>query len=487
MYFAFVDRFSDGYPSNNGSPVAGVSTAGNYQGGDFKGVQNKIESGYFGELGVNAIWLTVPVDNADGSGLGTDGRQYSAYHGYWPKNLDTTEPRFGSVAELKSVVDAAHAKGIRIILDYAMNHVHVEAPVYQQHPDWFWPSDLGGQSCICGSSACPWDGPTAKRCWFTDYLPDFDFTNAAARKYSVDNVLWWMQQSGADGLRLDAVKHVEDAWLTDLRVRLTTDIEPVTKHHVYLVGETFTGDKTLIKSYVRESMLDGQFDFPLRLQVISSLLTRTVPMTELASFLDGNDGYYGASAVMSTFVGNHDLPRSIHFAQDVPISTNAWYDGKDRAWTNQPGVPSELAAFERMGNAYTLLFATKGVPMLYYGDEVGMAGAGDPDNRRMMQWSGYSSGQQALLAHVKRLGQLRATLPALRQGTRTTLAASTDTLVYRMSTASQTVYVAINRSDSAQQVSNLPASPMIDRLTSAGFTGSTVTVPARSALILTAP
>src|SRR4029077_12599630 len=142
LYFVFVDRFYDGNPANNGAQVAGVAPAANYQGGDYAGVTKKIQDGYFTDLGVNTLWLTVPMDNPEVSGLGTDGKEYSAYHGYWPQNLDQTEERFGSLAELKSLVDAAHGKGLKVILDYAMNHVHASAPVYAQHPDWFWPQDL---------------------------------------------------------------------------------------------------------------------------------------------------------------------------------------------------------------------------------------------------------------------------------------------------------------------------------------------------------
>src|SRR6185295_8911162 len=107
-----------------------------------------------------------------------------------PMVLDQTEPRFGTMAELKALVTAAHAANMKVILDYAMHHVHKSAPIYAQHPEYFFPPTYNGQSCICGSGACPWDGPTATRCYFTDYLPTFDFTSGTARKFSVDNAVW---------------------------------------------------------------------------------------------------------------------------------------------------------------------------------------------------------------------------------------------------------------------------------------------------------
>jgi glycosidase len=482
LYFVFVDRFLDGDPSNNGAKTPNVPADIDWKGGDWAGVKAKIDEGYFGELGVNVLWLSVPMDNTSQAGLGDDGNNYSAYHGYWPQNLDQSEEHFGSLVELKDVVDAAHAQGIKVILDYAMNHVHSSSPVYAQHQDWFWSlADCG----VCGQG-CSWDGAEGKKCWFRDYLPDFNFSNAAARDFSVDNALWWIDQTGIDGFRLDAVKHIEDQWILDLRSRVTAEIEPQTGEHFYMVGETFTGDKPTIKYYVNPvTMLDGQFDFPLRVELVNSLLNRTSSMSALDGFLAGNDNYYGAG-VMSTFVGNHDVPRAIHFAASNGGDewANAWYDGKDKGW-NSLGLPAGDAPFERLMNAFTLLYTTKGVPLMYYGDEVGLPGAGDPDNRRMMQWSGYSNGQQKLFDHTKKLGQIRAAHVALRRGTRTTLSVNTDTYAYKLVGSGDTVYVALNRSDSSQQVGGLPASALTDQLTGASAQGPTVTVPARSAMILT--
>ncbi len=486
MYFVLVDRFVDGNPSNNGPTQPGVQQPAAYRGGDWAGLLTKIEEDYFGDLGVNTLWLSVPMDNADVAGIGDDGHQYSAYHGYWPKDLDTVEARFGTEQELVAVVDAAHARGIKVIVDYAMNHVHISSPLYAENPDWFWPLDNSGQNCVCGDG-CSWDGAEGRRCWFRDYLPDFNFTNSAARAWSVDNAVSWAQSLGLDGFRLDAVKHIEGQWLLDLRSRIKNELEPVTQQHFYMVGETFTGDQGLIGYYVNPStMLDGQFDFPLRAQVLRSMLIRNAPMSELDGFVASNLGLYGAG-VMSTFIGNHDIPRTIHFAEDAPLWNDPWAGGKERAWSNQPGLPGGTSAFERMANAFTLLYTLPGVPLIYYGDEVGMPGAGDPDNRRMMQWSGYSAGQTLLKNHLANLASVRAAHPSLRRGTRTSLGASADTMAFKMTTAGDEVFVVINRADSAQNVGGLPAQAFTDELTGASLSGPSVSVPARSARILVVP
>jgi glycosidase len=486
LYFVFVDRFVDGDPSNNGASVPNVEQPANYQGGDWAGVLSKIEDGYFTDLGINVLWLTVPMDNTDDSGMGNDAHRHSAYHGYWPKDLDAVEQRFGTLTDLVAVVEAAHLRDIKVIVDYAMNHVHASSPVYTQNPSWFWPLDNGGKYCVCGDG-CSWDGADGKRCWFTDYLPDFDFTNQAARNFSVQNAIDWIELTGIDGFRLDAVKHIEDAWITDLRARVTAEIEPVSGQHFYMVGETFTGDRGTIGYYVNPStMLDGQFDFPLRGAIISSLMTRTATMHDLDGFIIDNESYYGGG-IMSTFIGNHDVPRSIHFAQDNPIWYDSWSGGKDKAWYGTPGLPSETSAFERFANAYTVLFSLPGVPLIYYGDEIGLPGAGDPDNRRQMQWSGYSAGQLMLKAHLQQLTTIRAAHPALRRGTRTTLSVTNDTIAYRMQAGSDEVIVVVNRGDGAASVGGLPSSSFVDEIDGSSHSGPTISVPPRSSRMLVGP
>lgn len=480
IYFVFVDRFANGDQSNDG-PI-GVESPADWQGGDWAGVMQKIDEGYFDDLGVNCLWLSVPMNNTQDSGIGTDGHQYSAYHGYWPQHLDQTEEHFGTMAELQALVELAHAHDIKVLFDYAMNHVHASAPVYADHSEWFWPNDNGsGGDCVCGSG-CAWEGSDARRCWFTPYLPDFNFTNAEARDYSVSNAMQWIADTGVDGFRLDAVKHIEDQWLLDLRARVRNEVEPNTGEHFYMVGETYTGDRDLIKYYVNSSMLDGQFDFPLRMQIANKLLMRQGSLTELATFMDSNDEFYGA-AIMSTFIGNHDIPRVIHLAEDVPVWDNEWSDGKDMAWGNI-GLPGNMAPFERMALGFTVILTTPGAPLIYYGDEVGMAGAGDPDNRRFMQWSGYSGGQEFLLDHVMTLNAIRAEQLPLRRGDRTTLSADNDTFVYEMAYGVERVYVALNRADGTRTAGNLPGGDYQDLLSGQTVAGPSVNLPARTSMVL---
>ncbi len=498
IYFVFVDRFNDGGVANcsvsaNGSPLPPIA---NYQGGDWPGVTKKIQEGYFNGLGVNTLWLTVPLANTHNAGQGTSGdtHSYSGYHGYWPK-IDNNDPAqlaaescFGTQADLKTLVDAAHAKNIKVLFDYAMVHAHSTSGVYANHRDWFWPNDNGrGGNCICGEG-CSWDTiPDRERCWFTDYLPHWNYTNSAARNYSVTNAVQWAKQLGVDGFRLDAIKHVDMSWLTDLRSKLKSEITATQnpQQRFYLVGETYDfGDRDMLKKYVDPATkMDGQFDFPLRKSVVETTLIRNRPISELASFMDSNDFYYGADAVMSTFIGNHDLPRIIHLAGNNRL----WGDdqgagGKDRAWANQPTIPSEREAFERVANGFSVLFTNRGAPLLYYGDEIGLPGAGDPDNRRMMTFTGLNSNQTWLKDRLSKLLAIRAAHPALRRGLRSTLRADSDVWVFSKQSVEETVYVAINRGDAPASIGGLPGSA--DELVAGEApSGGRATVPGRQTRI----
>jgi glycosidase len=485
MYFVLVDRFADGDKTNN-KPEPNVQTPANWQGGDLAGLLDKLKTGYFtgpNGLGVNVIWISSPIDVPDGKYQGDDGHDYTGYHGYWPAELDKVEEHIGDLATLKALVAEAHKQGVKIVFDYVMNHVHAESSVYKNHNGWFWSLQYSGKDCVCGGG-CSWEtSPEKDRCWFRPYLPDFNFTLADARKFSVDNAVKWAKDLGVDGMRLDAVKHIEMSWLTDLRSELKK-LTPAGQTF-YLVGETFTSDKGLLKSYIDPATkLDGQFDFPLRAQLVRNILKREGSLKELEGFLNANDGFYGPGAIMGTFLGNHDLPRSVNLAEDQP-QFGDWDSGKSRAWSNQPAQPGYDRAYQRLGVAFAALLTLPGVPLIYYGDEIGLAGGGDPDNRRFMPWSGTSTDQDALRALVKKLTKIRASHVALRKGTRKQVWLGDDVYGYQMTSGSDTLVVVLNRSDSDQTITLTHVAPTFSELLGGGtVAGSSVSIPKRSALIL---
>jgi glycosidase len=501
IYYIFVDRFLDSSAQNN-CVVPGVSPSevgapispAQYHGGDWGGITAKINEGYFQALGVNAIMITSPMTNVGiaGQGIEQDTHFYSGYHGYWPTSVDPMMPSscFGSPADLTTLVSTAHAKGLKVLFDHTIVHVHSTSAIYQQHPNWFW-TNAGQPWCTCGTANCDWDPANGEglKCWFTNYLPHWNYGVPEAREFAVRMTLDWISQYGIDGLRLDAIKHVDDAWLLATRSAITGEIIPHRPpgSSIYLVGETVDGNVANLAKYVDPvTKLDGQFDFPTRAQIVATVLRRSGQMLDLATFMDQNNDAYGPNAVMSTILGTHDMMRVIHHAENVPVGTGEWDDGRGTSrvagWTTHPTEPATLEPYERLANGFAVIFTNKGAPLIYYGDEVGLAGAGDPDNRRMMAFGGWSTQQQWLRDRIAKLLKIRSEHPATRSGTRTTIVANRDVWAYTLTIGSDTLHVVVNRGDTAQSVT-LGAGNLTELVEGGTGAGPVVSVPARQTRI----
>ena len=440
IYFAFTDRFHDGNSSNN-SPI-GVEEPADYRGGDFAGIRQKIEEGYFDAMGVNILWLSPPYENTSSSGIGHDGHNYSGYHGYWPEDPVAAETTFGGDADLAQLLDSAHDNGIRVLMDTVLNHVHTDHPYWAAHRSDGWFHGSPGD-CICGQGSCDWDSHRID-CWFTSYLPDIDFTNHDALRTMIDDSLEWVFETGFDGMRVDAVKHFEHIVGQRLRLSVREKYE-ITGHKFYMVGETFTGGygggcgggPDLIMQYINPNELDGQFDFPLFWVILDVFGRESADFHWLDSAIGGLDTCYGSFPIMSTFLGNHDVARFISIANG---------DDTGDPWNRPPPTPSSAEPFQRLKLAFTFLLTHTGVPLIYYGDEIGLAGAGDPDNRRLMKFTGLSGNEQMVLDRVKLAGSARKDYPGLRSSDRKTLGSvDANFYVYSRGTGGDAVIVALNR------------------------------------------
>lgn len=508
MYFVMVDRFRDG--DGQVDPVSGATggsaasgPSGQYEGGDLAGVTEKMD--YLTSLGVNALWLSAPYENRNSAGAAIDPNRdphvYSGYHGYWPSPaaIDYTNPeqpsprpqveaRIGTEGDLRELVDQAHREGVRVLFDYVMNHVDSESGLARVHPEWFARRD-NGQIALCGPENL-WDDPYwGTRCAFTDYLPPFDFEQVDARRWSVQDALWWAKEFGIDGYRLDAIKHVQLSWLEDLRGELNQAFPDPDGGRFYLVGETFAYDNPdLLKSFVDpDRLLDGQFDFPFKARLCEALFRPEGRLDQFSTWMNGNDSFYGPRALMTTWIGNHDIPRAIHFASRE-IGNCREGSSPENGWNISYPQPVDGAAYERLGLAFGVMLTNPGIPLIYYGDEIGLAGGGDPDNRRLMPWGDASlnSHQVALRALVSQLTALRSAYPNLSRGRRVTLSADQDTWVYRMlgcGSMTPEVTIAINRADQARGV-NIPAGEYQELIGGESLSGGAVQLRARSMMVL---
>lgn len=444
LYFVLTDRFRNGDAAND-APVAGVDPKANYQGGDWDGLRLAIEEGYFDALGVNVLWISPHVDNPDGAFAGADARPYSGYHGYWPAKGRIAEERFGGMDDLKAAIDAAHARGIRVILDVVLNHVHDEHEFWVEHPGAPW---FHSPEYVCG-----YDQPLT--CSFASYLPDLDHRTLDTMKAVVADAKWWAEETGADGFRVDAVKHFEHAVGRTLRHEMRD--HRLAGDRFWMVGETFVGRWTdagqadTVKAYVGPRELDGQFDFPLHWEIVRTIGRGEGTLRDLEKVVRESQGFYGPEALMGTFLGNHDVSRFVSHANG-DIADLFGGGAQEQGWTAPPAQPASPVPYARMRAAFTLLFALPGVPTIYYGDEIGLAGAGDPDNRRPLPWSGITAEQEAVRDHVAALAGARQTRRELSRGTARQVFLENEVLVLERAWEGRYAYVAINRGASARSI-----------------------------------
>jgi glycosidase len=445
IYMIMTDRYINGNTSNDPSPT-GAAAGADWMGGDIEGVTSKIQSGYFAELGVNVLWLTPFNTNAQGTGIAGDGvHDVAAYHGYWPVEPRQVDPRLGTADQLKTMVDAAHESGIRVMMDYVVNHVHQDHTYYQDNPEWF------NQGCICGTTDCDW---TDRRldCQFTSYMPDVNWKIREASEQFIEDALWWLEEFDFDGARIDAVKHVEDLAITNLATRINERFETVGTDY-YLKGETamgWSGDNLAdnqyqydtINRYIGENSLDGQADFVLYHAVVDNVFTQGArDYQHLDYWTSRSQDQYVEGATMVPYVGSHDVPRIASRADTgTGDANNQWQED------GLPGQPGDESTYQAVLQAYGWLFTTPGAPLLYYGDEYGEYGGADPDNRHMYRdntaWSQF---EQSLFDEISQIGQLRAESIALKQGSYSTRYASPDLLIYDMSHAEQNMSIILNR------------------------------------------
>ena len=447
IYQIVVDRFRDGDPANNAPVVAeGLSPKGNYQGGDLAGVLAALRDGTFRDLGVSALWLSPLYDNPDHAEreFPAPHRLYTGYHGYWPVAPRAVEPRFGDLALLREVVAEAHAQGLRVLLDFVANHVHEDHPYAREHPEWFGTLELPDGSL----NLRRWDDYRLTT-WFEPYLPSFDFEGApAAVEQLTADAVWWLAETGADGFRHDAVKHVPNTFWRALTARL----QPLGgTRDLFQIGETF-GSYDLVSSYVTPGQLDAQFNFNLY-DAATAALARGGALRGLADEVDASLGVYGPLHTMGNPISSHDKPRFLALVENDVVPGE---DDKEPGWSAAPPRVDDPASYRRQALALAYTLTTPGVPVVYYGDEVGMTGANDPDNRRFMVRDGLSAAQRALREDVAALIRLRRDTPALRTGTFETLAADDTAWLYRRTAPGSDVLVALNTGD-AERVLDLGA------------------------------
>jgi neopullulanase len=475
IYQIVVDRFRQG-----GGALRDDLPITSFHGGDLAGVTEAVVEGYFEELGANTLWVSPLYQNPEGVLPGHAGHESEAYHGYWPSQPRTVSARFGGEAALDALVAAAHARGLRVLMDLVPNHVHESHPYYQEHRWDGWFNHPDGD-CICGA-ACSWGG-FIEECWFDPFLPDLRWGYQPVVDQGTDDAVWWLDRFDLDGFRVDAVpmmprlatRHLRDA----VHRRLEGGGTPV-----YLVGETYTGTggQPSIRYYLGPQGLSGQFDYPV-MWALRAALGGTTTFVDLdAEVRRSAAAWEGSGAVMAPILGNHDVARLVSELNG---------DNLGAPWDAPPPAPTTDKPYELLALAWSFLLTQPGAPVIYYGDEIGMPGASDPDNRRDMRFgAAVTEREAAVRAHVARLGQARRCSAALRRGERRTLFVNENLYVYGRDAGDGTVaLVALNLATVPRDVSlEVPADwSFVDGTPLADALGGAATVAGRTVTLTVAP
>ncbi|MEZ4379848.1 MAG: alpha-amylase family glycosyl hydrolase [Nannocystaceae bacterium] len=448
LYHVVIDRFR----GDGGAPLDPPADPGGRAGGTLDGVRAAIEGGALDRLGVTALWLSPVYLGPEAARLGRDDDHlYTNYHGYWVEDGRAVEPQIGSEEALRRLVASAHSRGIKVLLDVVPNHIYEDNP---------WAAELaasGGLNvrdplCICGAEDCSW-GAWIQTCWFTDYLPDLRLKDAEVMARVVADAVWWTTTFDLDGVRVDAVPMMPRAATRRIAAGIRASAAP--RGAFFLLGEVFTGPGAwgidAIRYYLGPDGIDSVFDFPLMWTIRDVVAHRSVGFEALEAMLAATEAAIaGSGAVLGRFIGNHDTSR---FASE---SAGDLGEGVD-PWVDPPPQPTAPEVYERQAIALGLTLTLPGLAVLYYGDEVGLAGGDDPDCRRVMPGDdALTPAQRALRASAERLGQLRRCLPVMASDVRRTLVADGDLYAFtRDDGVDAPLVVVINRGDA-------PASPVID-------------------------
>lgn len=495
MYLIMPDRFANGDPTND-EPAEAPGTHDRskpraYHGGDLLGIKNHLA--YFSDLGVTTLWLTPIVKN----GAAQD------YHGYGAVDLYAVDPHLGSLKDYQDLVAAAHQQHMKIFFDAVPNHVGPKHPWVSNPPlpDWFHgtlqhhldsfsplkgafygkPSGQTSSNDPFESLVDPHAPLSMKRNltdgWFFGILPDLNTENPLVEQYLLQNSIWWTEVSGLDGFRVDTFPYVERKFWADWHAGL---------HRIYpyltTIGEVFHPDPSVTSFFaggVRrydgiDSGLSTVFDYPMFFALRDVSLGKS-PVGRIADVLR-HDSLYPHPDMLVPFFANHDVPR---FASAEGSS------------------PAKLKL------AFALTLTLRGIPQIYYGDEIGMPGGGDPDNRRDFPggWigdsndaftaSGRTREQQEVFSYVQSLLKLRREHPALRGGRLWHLASDESSYIFLRESEEERLVVAFNKADQPRELripaTETPAQKAAD-LTSifgeakAEFTGKEIrmTMPAQS-------
>lgn len=450
VYFMMTDRFFDGNESNN--KASGADTYGDnpglYHGGDFAGVTAKLD--YLQDLGVNTIWLTPIVENIAGVTVTDEGKEdvpyNAAYHGYWASDFTKLNPTMGTTEEFKTMISEAHKRGMRIMVDIVVNH-----------------AGYGTESTFADMLRDKSVSEGDIKSWQSD-LPDFATENADVRAKLVEWQTSWMKNYGVDYFRVDTVKHVDSTTWAALK-NSTTEVNPSFK----MIGEYYGAGYASNGSTLGSGQMDADLDFDFNDQA-TSFVSGNISSVE--KFLSARNSALNNAYMTGQFLSSHDE------------------DGFKASLMNGKKYTEDKATSAALVAA-TLQLTAKGIPVIYYGEEVGLSGLNNypyQTNRYDMDFS-KATKDNVTYQHYKNLLSIRnAYTDVFARGSRTVVAGSDEECydVIARSYGDTTLYVGMNIKDTAKEV-KVPVSLAAGTEVKDLYSGATYTVGSDKTVAVTIP
>ena len=467
IYFAVTDRFFDGDASNNdaygvGDYNVGEKGGSSYHGGDFAGLNQKLD--YLKDLGVNTIWITPIVENIteDQHDNETDTATYG-YHGYWASDFTKLNKHLGKEQQFKALLDAAHSKGMKIMVDVVLNHAGYGTEDYFNRIL----TDADGNSISMIRDSSNTISGDDKYDSLSD-LPDFVTENKAVTDQLVAWQTEWMSKYNIDYYRVDTVKHVETTTWAAFKNSLTK-VNPDFKMIGEYSGAGYANNAGELGTGTMDALLD--FDFN---DFAQNFVTGNISSVE--NSLQKRNNAINNTSVMGSFLSSHDE------------------DTLQYKLVNESKI-SEEEAYNLMKVAATLQITAKGQPVLYYGEEIGQGGANNwplQTNRRDFDWTELEkqkADSNSIYNHYKTMLAIRnAYTDVFARGNRSTVAVS-DADGYEVisrSYGNNTLYVGMNVKEAEKEVV-IPVAESAGTVLKNLYDGKTYTVSADRNVSVTIP
>lgn len=437
IYLLMPDRFAT--QTNALAATSGGARTGaqSYHGGNIRGLIDHLD--YLKDLGVTAIWMTPVYQNSGPNGRG-------AYHGYSTVDFYAVEPHFGTINDMRDLVDAAHKIGLKVLQDQVANHCGPNHPWVENPPtkSWFNYLDRSPKprnNFDIPSLSDPYARPSRRdlplRGWFVGRLPDLNQDDPLVCDYEIQNALWWIGLTGLDGIRQDSYPYVDRPFWEKWQTAINRDYPDFV-----CVSEIWTDTPAVLsffeggtRRYGTDTKLRSEFDFPLD-GAIRDVFAAGQSMASLVNIL-AQDSLYLHPEMLVVFVGNHDQTRIMTLA------------GGDAS---------------KVMMAQTFALTTRRTVQLYYGDEIAMLGGRDPDNRRNFP-GGFPGGDVNAFTPQGRTGdaatifnwtrgllRFRQAHPALRRGDLVNLLVTRDQYAYLRTSPGEYILVLLNRAGNTNPV-----------------------------------